>query len=62
METLGELLRTRLDDYRTHPEKAAELVRGIRGFRPPADADPARVAAWFHIANVLFNLDEAITR
>ena len=62
LEVLGELLRTRLDDYRANPKKAAELVQGIRGFRPPADVDPARVAAWFHVANVLFNLDEAITR
>jgi hypothetical protein len=28
----------------------------------PADVDPAELAAWTHVARVLFNLHETITR
>ena len=47
--------------YQADPAAAASLAQV--GFAPvPADVDPAELAAWTHVARVLFNLPETITR
>ncbi len=61
METLVPLQRRHLEAYRAEPRAAAELLQ--TGAAPlPAGADPAELAAWTHVARVLFNLHETITR
>jgi mono/diheme cytochrome c family protein len=62
LDALAELLRSKLDHYRAHPEKARALLDGVRGVRTPTGSDAVHLAAWFHVANVLLNLDEAITK
>ena len=55
------LLTKRLEEYRANPA-AAQTLLGI-GFAPrPDDLDPAEVAAWTHVARVLLNLHETVTR
>jgi hypothetical protein len=61
METVLPLLRKHRGDYTADPAAAKALL--ATGFAPlPADLDPAEVAAWTHVARVLFNLHETITR
>lgn len=56
-----ELLKRQLADYRRQPETADALVKV--GLAPvPASLDKAELAAWTHIARVLLNLHETITR
>lgn len=61
METVLPLLRKHRDEYVADATAAKALL--ATGFAPvPADLDPAQVAAWTHVARVLFNLHETITR
>ena len=61
METIIPLYRRHSTAYQADPAAAANLARV--GFAPvPADVDPAELAAWTHVARVLFNLHETITR
>jgi hypothetical protein len=61
METALPLLRKHRGDYTADPAAAKALL--ATGFAAvPADLDPAEVAAWTHVARVLFNLHETITR
>ena len=59
--TMNELLAQHLAIYRQDAEAAAALVK--TGNAPVADSlDPAELAAWTHVARVLLNLHETITR
>jgi hypothetical protein len=59
--TMNELLTGHLAIYRQNPEAAAALVK--IGNAPVADSlDRAELAAWTHVARVLLNLHETITR
>ncbi|HEY1599441.1 MAG TPA: DUF1549 and DUF1553 domain-containing protein, partial [Pirellulales bacterium] len=59
--TASELLARHLADYRQNAEAAAALVK--IGNAPVADSlDRAELAAWTHVARVLLNLHETITR
>lgn len=50
-----------LDRFRHDPEAAAKMAtQGLA--KPDAEADTADLAAWTVIANVLLNLDEALTK
>lgn len=61
MATVRGLLDQQLATYRADPKAAGELLKV--GFAPvPAGQDPAELAAWTHVARVLLNLHEAITR
>jgi len=61
METALPLLRKHRGDYTADPASAKALL--ATGFAPlPTELDPAEVAAWTHVARVLFNLHETITR
>ncbi|MGN6543838.1 MAG: PSD1 and planctomycete cytochrome C domain-containing protein [Aureliella sp.] len=60
-ETLMPLLEERLAAYRTDAHAAEELVKV--GLAPVSnELDKAEVAAWTHVARVLLNLHETITR
>ncbi len=60
-KTVRDLLATHLKIYRANPNAAQALLR--TGLAPlPADLDPAEVAAWAHVARVLLNLHETVTR
>jgi hypothetical protein len=61
-ETLLTLFRAKRDDFTANPAKARELIAGIKGVPAATGLDAIRLAAWFHVANVLLNLDEAITK
>ena len=61
METLMPLYRQQLAAYQADPAAADALLKV--GFAPaPADLDKPELAAWTHVARVLLNLHETITR
>ncbi|MFM8579135.1 MAG: PSD1 and planctomycete cytochrome C domain-containing protein [Planctomycetaceae bacterium] len=61
METILPLVKARRSDYADEPEAAAALVQTGVAARP--DELPAiELAAWTHVARVLLNLHETITR
>jgi hypothetical protein len=61
LETMIPLYRRHRTAYQADPAAAADLTRV--GFAAvPADVDQAELAAWTHVARVLFNLHETITR
>src|SRR5262249_35791324 len=61
IETVRKLLHKNLADYRADPAAARALLS--IGVAPmPEGLDAAELAAWTHIARVLLNLHETITR
>jgi hypothetical protein len=55
------LLDQHLQTYRGDAKAAAELLK--IGFAPvPSDVSTVELAAWTHVARVLLNLHETITR
>jgi hypothetical protein len=61
METMSALLSERLNDYRADRESTDALLK--IGLAPaPTALDKAELAAWTHVARVLLNLHETITR
>jgi hypothetical protein len=60
-ETIRKLLDKHLSDYRANPAAAQALLS--LGVAPMPDGlDAAELAAWTHVARVLLNLHESITR
>ena len=57
---LGGILESQLKHYRRDTKAAQALV--AQGTVDSKGLDPAAVAAWTSLANVLLNLDETITR
>jgi hypothetical protein len=61
VKTIRDLLARHLEVYRANPDAARALLG--TGLAPrPDDLDPAEVAAWTHVARVLLNLHETVTR
>ena len=61
VKTMLDLLERHRGTYRADPEAAAQLLKV--GFTPvPEEIDALELAAWTHIARVLLNLHETITR
>ena len=61
LKTLSDLLAQQLADYQTEPTAATELLK--TGAAPvAASLNPSELAAWTHVARVLLNLHETITR
>jgi hypothetical protein len=61
VKLVTELFAQQLSVYRSNPGAAEELLK--IGLAPcPADLDKCELAAWTHIARVLLNLHETITR
>ena len=61
LKTIRALFDERLSAYRTDGNAAASLLK--TGFAPvPVTVDKAELAAWTHVARVLLNLHETITR
>jgi hypothetical protein len=61
METVMPLVRTHIDHYKADPAAADALLKTGLTVVPP-DVDKAELAAWTHVARVLLNLHETITR
>ena len=59
--TVLPLLREHLAHYRGQPA-AADALLGTGLAPPPAGTDRAELAAWTHLARILLNLHETITR
>ena len=57
-ERIERLLARQLDDFRTNPDQAQEVLT----LDAPEGADLPETAAWTMVAGVLLNLDEFITR
>jgi hypothetical protein len=58
---MRSLLHQNLQIYRNDAKAAEELLK--TGFAPVAtDLSPVELAAWTHVARVLLNLHETITR
>ncbi len=61
LKTLSALFAQQLADYQKEPAAAAELLK--TGAMPVAPSlNPSELAAWTHVARVLLNLHETITR
>ena len=61
LTTVRDLLDKQLAEYRKDPQAAADLL--TTGLAPAAETfDKAELAAWTHVARVLLNLHETITR
>ena len=61
METVMPLVREHLAHYKANPAAADGLLQtGLAAV--PADLDKVELAAWTHVARVLLNLHETITR
>jgi len=61
LEVLASLLSQEREQYRSDAENAASLIRV--GESPPRDtASEAELAAWTVVCNLLFNLDEFVTK
>ncbi len=61
LQTVEQLLDKHLKIYRDNPEAAAALLKV--GLAPaPSALDSSELAAWAHVARVLLNLHETITR
>jgi hypothetical protein len=61
METVMPLLREHLAQYQSRPDAADALFKtGLAAV--PSNLDKAELAAWTHVARVLLNLHETITR
>ena len=66
-ELLLRLFRSRLDRFKADSDSAYKLIESTRGglaagISPIDSSAAAELAAWFHVANVLLNLDETITK
>lgn len=61
METVMPLLKRHVVAYAAD-QAAAKALLAVGSTPMSEDLDPAKVAAWTHIARVLFNLHETITR
>ena len=60
-QTIADLFEKRLAAYRGDAKAADDLLKV--GFAPaPGNLDKAELAAWTHVARVLLNLHETITR
>lgn len=59
---LEELIRDRSEHYRDHPEKVSAILKNPKFFYKPKQKNLIELATWFHVANVLLNLDETLTR
>ena len=61
VKTLSALFAQQLADYQKEPSSAAELLKA--GAAPTAASlNPSELAAWTHVARVILNLHETITR
>jgi hypothetical protein len=58
---LRKIFQQQLDQFQKNAESAKAFIK-IGEFAPPADLDPAELAAWTALGNVLLNLDEFVTK
>jgi hypothetical protein len=58
---LRAFLDQQLRSYRGD-KKSAEALLNVGSASRPATIDSAKLAAWMMVANVLFNLDETLTK
>jgi hypothetical protein len=58
-DRLKKLYRSELQRFEADPVAARAVVHREG---EPEDVEPAELAAWFYVANVLLNLDETITK
>lgn len=61
LQTLSKVLSERRVAYNADPAAAKELLK-VGLTPPPAQADPSELAAWTHVARVILNLHETLTR
>ena len=59
---LTRVLESRLAWAKREPEEVTSLTGAAPGFKASPGTDPAELAAWFHVARVILNLDETIGR
>ena len=67
MGMLSQYLTTVLSERRaleaTNPAAQAAAVKAASGvYKPPSALKPADLSAWYHVATILLNLDETITK
>jgi hypothetical protein len=64
LRRLAELHRQQLEIYRADIEGAKKIAQGVVAENKTDDkkGDPAEIAAWTMVANVLLNLDEILTK
>jgi hypothetical protein len=64
IEILLGAYESELARFEADPGLAQALVEGLdpQAWQPPPDVSVVQLAAWFHVAHVLLNLDETITK
>ncbi len=62
MKFVKSILLKRHAYFERNVKKAAEIIASAKRLKSPEDSDPAELAAWFFVANILLNLDETITK
>lgn len=61
LAVVAHALDEHLSAYKARPEDARKVIANGES-PPPPEADPAELAAWTMVANLLLNLDETVTR
>ena len=61
LQILTEELENNMKSYRSNPEAAKQLI-AIGESNPPAELDPAELAAYTALSRLLLNLDETVTK
>jgi hypothetical protein len=59
---LRRLWETRRQAWADRPQDVERLLKSAGNVKLPDGVDPLDVAAWFHVTNLLLNLDEAVTK
>jgi hypothetical protein len=60
-EIVADFFEKQLAKYRKAPEEAGKAIH-FGESKPAVDLDPAELAAWSLVANLILNMDEAIVR
>ncbi len=62
IEHLSEVVAERVEHFTKDPTAAQKTIAGASRVYQAQHSDPAELAAWFYIGNILLNLDEMVTK
>uniref|UniRef100_A0A7C2PC32 DUF1553 domain-containing protein n=1 Tax=Schlesneria paludicola TaxID=360056 RepID=A0A7C2PC32_9PLAN len=61
-EELQQFHAAQREKLAARPDDVSALLKAAAAVKLPEGLDPVDLAAWFHVANLLLNLDETVTR
>jgi len=59
---LRRFWETRRENWAQRPQDVEQLLKSAANVKLPAGIDSLDLAAWFHVTNLLLNLDETVTK